>query len=143
VGRKDLACPFDGLGSQEEIDMGEPVPKVFPISLDQTTGHQQAAAPSSAPVFDKLFNDFKAFLNCLLDETAGIQDDYVGLGRVRYEREALPEKPGGQDLRIHLAFRAAQRDEADRCTVSGRLICHGLHWHLAISFQLLAPIRPP
>jgi hypothetical protein len=83
----------------------------LPVTLDQTAGHDDPAAPAGLFALDRFGENFVSFRPGGLKESASVDDDYVGLGFIRGQHEAgLGELPEHL-LRIDQILRTSQRDE--------------------------------
>ena len=100
-------------GPQKHIHLGHRLEDLLPVALGQTAGHHQAPADAVLLVVGQFQDHVEGFLGGLLDETAGVDDDRVGLCGVFRDGPAGLREPAEHDFAVYLVLGAAQADQVE------------------------------
>ena len=104
---------LDVPGAQAGVDLRHVGQQLVPVALHHASGHQQLAAGAGLLVGGRLEDGLDALLLGAFDESAGVDHQHLGLGRIRGDGEPLEPQVPEHHLAIHQILGAPQGHETD------------------------------
>ncbi len=111
-----FAKPHDAaefVGADQRVHLGQLFPDVRPVALHQAARHDQLLRLAGLLVRGHFENRVDRFLLGRVDETAGVDDEHVGLVRVGGELMPARGELAHHDLAIDQVFGASKTDKTD------------------------------